>query len=92
MRLLAGTPFLILLLGGCAIFQSERERCADRLDTAWKELDISKTEGFAALVSYGRAAALLAEAKIDQTQERFAGCIASADKARFYIKESRAGR
>ena len=41
---------------------SERERCAERLDTAWKELNISKTEGFAALVSYGRAAALLAEA------------------------------
>lgn len=53
---------------------------------------LSRTEGFAALVSYGRAAALLAEAKIDQTQERFSGCIVSADKARFYIKESRAGR
>jgi len=83
---------LLLLLGGCAIFQSERERCAELLDTAWKELDISKTEGFAALVSYGRAAALLAEAKLDQTQERFPGCIESADKARSYIKESRGGR
>ena len=83
---------MILLLGGCAIFQSERERCAGEIDAAWKELDISKTEGFAALVSYGRAAALLADAKLDQTQERYSSCIASADKARFYIKESRAGR
>ena len=83
---------LLLLLGGCAIFQSERDRCGSLLDTAWKELDISKAEGFSALVSYGRAAALLAQAKLDQTQERFPGCIASADKARFYIKESRAGR
>ena len=83
---------LLLLLGGCAIFQSDKERCGSLLDTAWKELDISKTEGFSGLVSYGRAAALLAEAKLDQTQERFPNCIASADKARFHIKESRAGR
>jgi hypothetical protein len=83
---------LALLLPGCAIFQSERERCGSTLDHAWQELDISKAEGFAAMVSYGRAAALLAQAKIDQTQEQFPKCIEAAERARQYISESRKGR
>jgi recombinational DNA repair protein RecT len=83
---------LALLLPGCAIFQTERERCGSLLDKAWEELDISKAEGFAAVVSYGRAAALLAQAKIDQTQEKFPGCIEAAERARGYISESRKGR
>jgi GTP cyclohydrolase II len=83
---------LIFAASGCAVFQSERERCGSLLDKAWHELDISKAEGFSALVSYGRAAVLLAQAKADQTQERFPGCIDAAEKARFYISESRKGR
>jgi hypothetical protein len=83
---------LALLLSGCALFQSERARCAATLDAAWRELDVSKAEGFAALVSYGRAAALIAEAKLEQTQERFPRCIDAGERARFYINESRAGR
>ena len=89
MRFAAG---LFLLLAGCTLFQSQRARCADTLDEAWRELDISKAEGFAALVSYGRAAALLAEGKVSQAQERFPECIDAGERARFYIKESRAGR
>jgi GTP cyclohydrolase II len=81
-----------VVLSGCALFQSERERCGSLLDKAWEELDVSKAEGFAALVSYGRAAVLLAQAKADQTQERFPSCIEAAEKARFYIAESRKGR
>ena len=83
---------LLLLLAGCSLFQSQRERCAATLDEAWRELDISKAEGFAALVSYGRAAALLAEAKIDQAQERFPQCIDAGERARLHIKDSRAGQ
>jgi hypothetical protein len=83
---------LALLLAGCALFKSERERCDSTLDAAWRELDISKAEGFAALVSYGRAAALLTEAKLEQTQERYTRCIDAGERARFYIRESRAGR
>jgi GTP cyclohydrolase II len=81
-----------LLVSGCALFQTERERCGSLLDKAWQELDVSKAEGFSALVSYGRAAVLLAQAKADQTQERFPSCIETAEKARFYISESRKGR
>jgi len=83
---------LALALSGCALFQTERERCGSLLDKAWQELDVSKAEGFSALVSYGRAAVLLAQAKADQTQERFPSCIETAEKARFYISESRKGR
>jgi GTP cyclohydrolase II len=83
---------LALLLSGCALFQTERERCGSLLDKAWEELDISKAEGFAALVTYGRAAALLAQAKVDQTQEKFPSCIEAAERARVYISEFRKGR
>jgi hypothetical protein len=81
-----------LLLAGCALFQTERERCGATLDKAWQELDISKAEGFAALVSYGRAAVLLAQAKADQVGERFPACIEAAERARVYIAEFRKGR
>ncbi|MGH8732869.1 MAG: hypothetical protein ACREVB_04225 [Burkholderiales bacterium] len=82
----------MLLLAGCALFQSERARCGSTLDAAWRELDVSKAEGFAALVSYGRAAALLDEARLEQAQERFPQCIDAGERARRYIKESRAAR
>jgi recombinational DNA repair ATPase RecF len=81
-----------LALSGCALFQTERERCGSLLDEAWKELDLSKAEGFAGAVSYGRAAVLLAQAKVDQTRESFPACIEAAERARFYIGESRKGR
>jgi hypothetical protein len=83
---------LALLAGGCAMMQTERERCGSRLDSAWEELDASKAEGFAGAVSHGKATALLAHAKLQQTLERFPSCIDAADRARYYIKESRAGR
>jgi hypothetical protein len=83
---------LALALTGCALFKSERERCGLSLAQAWEELDISKAEGFAALVSYGKAALLLADAKASQAQERFPSCIEAAERARFYISESRKGR
>ena len=82
---------LASLAAGCAHTQG-RERCATLLDAAWRELDIAKAEGFAGTVSYGKAAALLAHAKGQQTLERFPSCIDASDKARFYIAESRKGR
>jgi hypothetical protein len=74
------------------MLQTDRERCGSLLDSAWEELDASKAEGFAGAVSHGKAAALLAHAKLQQTLERFPSCLDAAERARFYIKESRAGR
>lgn len=80
-----------VLVAGCAT-KPGRERCGSLLDSAWAELDIAKAEGFAGTVSYGKALALLTHAKGQQTLERYPSCIDAADKARFYIAESRKGR
>jgi hypothetical protein len=63
-----------------------------QLDAAWHELDLAKAEGFAGTVSYSKALSLLTAAKTQQQFEGFEGCTKKAEKARFYIRESRAGR
>ena len=80
------------LLSGCAGKTAYRANCAAQLDAAWKELDLAEAEGLAGTVSYSEAAALLAGAKTQQQFEAFRGCVNKAEKARFYIRESRAGR
>ncbi len=83
---------LLLVLGGCAGKTAYRDSCANQLDTAWRELDIAKAEGFAGTVSYSKALALLTTAKTSQQFEGYQSCTENAEKARFYIRESRAGR
>lgn len=87
---------LLLLLGvalsGCAAKTAYRESCGNQLESAWRELDIAKAEGFAGTVSYSKALSLLTGAKTQQQFEAFEGCTSKAEKARFYIRESRAGR
>ena len=43
-------------------------------------------------MSYSKAMALLTGAKTQQQFEAFRGCTQKAKKARFYLRESRAGR
>jgi hypothetical protein len=83
---------LVAALAGCATVTRGRERCADLVDVAWKELDLAKAQGFSGTVSYSKAAALLTRAKTNQVVEDYAECIDTAERARFYISESRAGR
>lgn len=86
-------PLIALLLAGCAGRDADyRASCANQLDSAWAELDIAKAEGFAGTVSYSKALSLLTGAKTQQQFEAFKGCTSKAEKARFYIRESRAGR
>ncbi|MES2819006.1 MAG: hypothetical protein V4812_08510 [Pseudomonadota bacterium] len=85
-------PMLALVLAGCAGRTDYRASCANQLDSAWRELDIAKVEGFAGTVSYSKALSLLTGAKTQQQFEAFRGCASKAEKARFYIRESRAGR
>lgn len=85
-------PVLALTLAGCAGKTAYRKNCADQLDAAWKELDLAKAEGFAGTVSYSKALTLLTGAKTQQQFEAYEGCTSKAEKARFYIRESRAGR
>ena len=82
----------VILLPACAAQSVGRDNCATHLNAAWRELDLAKAEGFAGTVSYGKAVGLLTGAKSQQTFERYEGCIDKADRARFYISESRRGR
>ncbi|MGI4836968.1 MAG: hypothetical protein ACRYF9_05070 [Janthinobacterium lividum] len=85
-------PLFALVLTGCAGKTAYRDSCATNLDAAWHELDLAKAEGFAGTVSYSKALGLLTGAKTQQQVEAFEGCDSKAEKARFYIRESRAGR
>lgn len=81
------------LLAACsATPTSYRASCASEVDAAWNELSIAKAEGFAGTVSYTKALSLITTARTMQTVENFDGCYKQAQKARFYIQESRAGR
>ncbi|MGQ7958209.1 hypothetical protein ACUTAF_10950 [Pseudomonas sp. SP16.1] len=83
---------LVLALSGCAGKTVYRDTCARQLDAAWKELSIAEAEGFAGTVSYSKALSLLTAAKTQQQFEAYEGCTSKAERARFYIRESRAGR
>jgi hypothetical protein len=85
-------PLFVVVLAGCAGKTGYRDSCANQLDSAWQELDLAKAEGFAGTVSYSKALSLLTGAKTQQQFEAFEGCTQKAEKARFYIRESRAGR
>ncbi|PVZ20153.1 MULTISPECIES: hypothetical protein [unclassified Pseudomonas] len=85
-------PLIVAVLSGCAARTEHRESCATQLDAAWHELDLAKAEGFAGTVSYSKALSLVTAAKTQQQFEKYDGCFEKAQKARFYIRESRAGR
>ena len=85
-------PLMVLALAGCAGKTAYRDSCATQLDSAWRELDLAKAEGFAGTVSYSKALSLLTAAKTQQQFEGYKGCTAKSERARFYIRESRAGR
>lgn len=83
---------LLVAVTGCAAKTAYRVSCAEQLDIAWRELDLAKAEGFAGTVSYSKALTLLTGAKTSQQFEGYESCTKSTEKARFYIRESRAGR
>lgn len=92
MKVWACLPLIALLLTGCAAKTAYRESCGTQIDAAWHELDVAKAEGFAGTISYSKALSLLTGAKTQQQFEAFEGCTNKAEKARFYIRESREGR
>ena len=92
MKALICVPLMALMLAGCAGKTAYRDSCATQLDAAWHELDLAKAEGFAGTVSYSKALTLLTGAKTSQQFEGYESCTRNAEKARFYIRESRAGR
>jgi hypothetical protein len=91
-RLLAVLATTALLAACSGMPSSYRASCASELDASWNELSIAKADGFAGTVSYTKALSLITAARTMQTVENFDGCYKNAQKARFYIQESRAGR
>jgi hypothetical protein len=83
---------VVAAVTGCATTTQGRERCGLLLDTAWKELDLAKAQGFSGTISYSKAAGLLTRAKTNEMVEDYPECIDTAERARFYISESRKGR
>ncbi|MDK8263467.1 MULTISPECIES: hypothetical protein [Pseudomonas] len=81
-----------VVLAGCSGKVVNRDSCAAQTRSAWQELDLAKAEGFSGTVSYSKALALLSTAKTQQQVEAYTGCVKNAEKASFYIRESRAGR
>lgn len=92
MKRLVPLALLAAALAGCGTTMQGRDRCAARLDAAWKELDVAKVEGFAGSMSHAKAMGLLTSAKTQQALENFERCADEAERARFYIAESRKGR
>lgn len=92
MKHLICLTLLALTLSGCAAKTAYRDSCAAQLEAAWNEQSLAEAEGFAGTVSYSKAMALLTGAKTQQQFEAFRGCTQKAKKARFYLRESRAGR
>lgn len=92
MKQVIALSLMALVLSGCAAKTAYRDSCATQSDTAWRELDLAKAEGFAGTVSYSKALTLLTGAKTSQQFEGYESCARNAEKARFYIRESRAGR
>ena len=92
MKKLLALALLGTVLAGCGTTMQGRDRCAERLDAAWKELDVAKVEGFAGTVSHAKALGLLTSAKTQQALDNFERCADEAERARFYIAESRRGR
>jgi hypothetical protein len=92
MKRLVPLALLAAALAGCGTTMQGRDRCAARLDAAWKELDVAKVEGFAGGVSHAKAMGLLTSAKTQQALDNFERCAEEAERARFYIAESRKGR
>lgn len=92
MKKLISLSVVVLILAGCSAKTAYREACAAQLDAAWSEQSLAEAEGFAGTVSYSKAMALLTGAKTQQQFEAYRGCTDKAKKARFYLRESRAGR
>lgn len=97
MRLTLIRPIIALaaiccfLLVGCSLSPNRGQgvACANGLKSANRELQIAQTKGFGGSVAYGKAATLLAAAKVQQQFDKYPNCIEKVGRARAYIRQSR---
>ena len=60
-------------------------QCGNGLASAYKELDYAKAKGTTGNINYGKAASLLAAAKVQQQFEKYPNCVDKVKRARHYI-------
>jgi len=75
---------------GCAAVHSAKlaSQCRSGLETANRELDKAKVDGFSSTVAWTKAATLLTAAKIQQQFDKFPNCVNKVARARYYIRRS----
>ncbi|MDE1460850.1 hypothetical protein [Spartinivicinus poritis] len=81
-----------VFLASCSARHNDRQQCASLVNTTWERMDIAKAEGFAGTLSYSKAVGLLSLAKTAQAVEKFQSCIKHANKALYYVDQSRQGQ
>ncbi len=64
---------------------AQARECNDGLDTAYRELEEAKVEGFDGTVNITKAGSLLAAAKIQAQFDKYPNCIDKVNRARAYI-------
>lgn len=67
------------------------QHCSSGLDSAYRELDLAKAEGFGGTVDWAKAASLLAAAKVQYEFEHYPNCVEKVDRAKVYIRRSKGG-
>ncbi len=93
LQLIVTLTIATLGLTACAgaVKSESAETCREALDVAYRELNFAQSQGFAGTVNYTKAASLLTAAKTSQTVEAYDSCVSNANKARYYIAESKKG-
>jgi len=81
-----------VLASGCASNpdSSLAEQCHSGLNAAYSELDYAKTVGLDGTVEYTKAASLLGAAKIQYEFGKYPNCIDKVNRARAFIRRSKA--
>ena len=80
-----------ILIAGCS-WNPKRGQgvaCANGLKSANRELQVAQVKGFGGTVAYGKAATLLAAAKVQQQFDKYPNCIEKVNRARAFIRQSR---
>jgi len=82
-----------VLAAGCASNpgSSQAEQCHSGINAAYSELDYAKTAGLDGTMEYTKAASLLGAAKIQYEFGKYPNCIDKVNRARAFIKRSKAG-
>ena len=79
----------LLLVAGCSQDrgdQGKRDACKANLDAGYRELNKAEADGFSGTVDWGKAASLLAAAKVQEQFEEWENCMLKAQKARSYLR------